>query len=338
MTSQKTITRPTAARCVCGAIALALVCGTASAQVVTPPPGPPPATPEYTPPPERTAPPQPRAARPQTPSQQARAAQQRLQQVDLEAFDIPDLAERDDRGRLMPLDGPTELVAIRRNPLIGDDQRDELEAALAERRRAMAQTIAAHADVMYELDGGLLERITGTASGEAAQADLNAVMEQIGPVLSEGSAARSLYTAGALSAEQAAVSERMAQDYRAARLEQIRADFLPEIDSDVTLVDLVIRQALRERSAEASVIYRDLLLAAAEDLTGALDQAGIDGDARGMLRAQERAALATDATDAKLEIMRDVMTVLNSEQRAALLSTLVEAMRIPATNDDGKRD
>ncbi|MEM1330341.1 MAG: hypothetical protein AAGG07_07255 [Planctomycetota bacterium] len=297
-----------------------LLAGTASpalAQVVTPPPAPRPATPEYVRP--ATPSPAPRPARAERQQDPARAAQQRLEQVDLSGFDVPSIVERDDSGALIPLDGATDLAALEANTLIGADQREDIDAYLHRRRASVARSVAQHADVLHDLDGGMLEQISGTATGEVAQASLNTVMQRLNPVLSTGSLPREMYTEGLLSAEQAAAGEQMAQEYRAAVLEQVRADFLPEIDSDVTLVDMVIRSALEERGREALGLYRDMLVFSSDDLLANLTAIGVEGKTLDSLRAQVRGAVGTDDRQERLSIMRDVMTLLDGEQRTALL-------------------
>jgi len=66
--------------------------------------------------------------------------------------------EKDAQGKIIPLNEPIELAALRRNPLVTADIMAKAEALVPERRKSMERIVIENLDLVEKIDGGLFER------------------------------------------------------------------------------------------------------------------------------------------------------------------------------------
>ncbi|MEM0984453.1 MAG: hypothetical protein AAGI17_10940 [Planctomycetota bacterium] len=134
-------------------------------QVITPPPGPPPAKPEFTPPPRRT----PSPAQNVDPAEIERvvreARQARQPQIDAESLELAGLEKPlgagDDYEGPVPLyEENLHYIALERNPLIDEDQRAVIEHQVRLRFASLQDRAVENLQTVIDIEGGLIDEVS----------------------------------------------------------------------------------------------------------------------------------------------------------------------------------
>lgn len=82
------------------------------------------------------------------------AEAQRVAEMEYES-----LVRYDEDGRIVPIEPPVELAALRANPVIGPDLWPSVDAAIAQWYRRVVRNVVDNVDLIRELDEGLIDRL-----------------------------------------------------------------------------------------------------------------------------------------------------------------------------------
>lgn len=194
----------------------------ALAQVATPPPAAPPSTPEYVPPP---APPTPAAAPRRGPGiDRSLPAGGPMTE---KAPDIPfqPLARdengeliRDEKGNLRPLPLPIEIMALDRNPTVGEITMHRLKPFLRERKAQMEKVAIDNLDMVQQIDAGVFERVDIKKKEE-----LIALTEMLRPLIAPGALSMNLQKRDLLTKIQTATNQKITKQYQTDVVAEIKA-------------------------------------------------------------------------------------------------------------------
>ncbi|TVQ62060.1 MAG: hypothetical protein EA378_06240 [Phycisphaerales bacterium] len=290
---------------VCG-LAMSLG-GAALGQVAPPPPGPPAPRPVY----ERPAEAPRVAPGSRMPGQQGGINPREIEHEPLERYDAD--------GRLIPLTKVSDVAAFDNNPLLDAASRRRAEAAAAARQREMELIAIAHSDAAFEVDNGIMDELSILDRDR-----IEMIRTLIQPLTTPSPYGAYMIEAGALSPQQAAMNDYIAQVYRTRQLEQARADSLAA--GEEMPAEAILRVALKQQLEETMFAYRHLLR-----LAGGLGEemlAEVENPPTGAVEAAKAAGAAGDS-EARLEAVRRVLRELPLDQHAAVLSV---AQRSQADN------
>lgn len=287
-------------KCGMSTMALALCCGLAQAQFLTPPPGHPGTLdrPVYVPPQppkelvrdiaERNA----AKARQQAAEEEARRQAQQLPQN----LPYTPIVTRDDAGKLIRLTEDPDLVALRTNPMLSDETREVALAIASERQARYDELVIRNLELLEDLDGGLLDSLN-----VFDRAALNHIRQRLKIFQGESRLSAELERREVITPLQAKFNTQIVQEYDLAVKDE---ELGPKPATDVMLRYLM-RQGLRE----GFLAYDALLRTVAANADLALAEAGVDG------------ALASDlaATGGDVSQIKKILSELTLDQRRALL-------------------
>lgn len=289
--------------CVLSAGLLMGLAGTAWAQVAPPPPGPLPVEPEFVPPPP-----------PPPPSP--------VQPVEVKPVE-PDpayesLVERNADGSLKRIvDVTLEEAALARNTRIKtEEQREQVQAYLAERRGRLEKVVIENLDLIARIDKGELDSINFANRDETSRA--RALVE---PLYLRPSAVIDLKTRGVIDDLAARFNtQTIEREYRAALLD----DEKKQAGSDsIEQSKVMFRALMRQGYDEAMVTRRRLLLEAADRIDAVAK--GLSGDAATALSGARAKLTGLSDRDAQFKVMLAALGSLPIEQQKQVLQNVVES-------------
>lgn len=245
----------------CGA-AVSVLSVTASGQVATPPPAAPAPTPEYAPPPTRT----PGAAPTAAPRPKSGPINTTLPgggpMVDGQVPNIPfeRLAVRDENGALKPLPMPMEIMALDRNPTVGDVTMYRLKPYLRERKVAMENIAINNLDMIQQIEGGVIDRLDIRKKEE-----LIALTEMLRPLTAPGPLATDLRKRDLLTKMQTGMNQKITKQYQTELIADIKTKAKSSGADEATEVTKVL---LYNSLDEVMYSYKVLLLETGKRLAG----------------------------------------------------------------------
>lgn len=298
---------------------LALISGTAGAQIATPPPPAPAPTPPY-------------VAPPPAPPPKARATSNVPKAPELPALPFESLAQFDkDTGKLLPLTGAATRLALDRNPMIDAETRVKVNAWLAHRDARLDQIVIDNLDIVEKVEGGAMEQVTG----EDMKLVLKSLRELAEPLKPPGGdPSIELSKQGILTRDQAAFSQKIIFEYNKELTKERRAKN-PPVDPAEAKKDpekqkqqqaaLIVFTVDRTRDGISETLWRypALLAEASKSLDKTVSPLGLPADASAKLE-QAAKALPANATDAaRAKAMKDAMQSLTIDQRRELMRKTV---------------
>ncbi len=213
-------------------------------------------------------------------------------------------------GRLLPLATLSDIAAFDNNPLLDAASRRRAQQAAEARLREYENISIAHADAAFEVDNGIMDAIS-VFDRERIQI----VRDLIQPLTTEQPYGAYLIESGALSPQQAAMNDYIAQVYRTRQLEQARADSIAA--GEDMPAEAILRVALKQQVEEAMYAYRRLLRQAAPLGEALLE--GVENPSPGA-RSAARAAGEAQSDDTRLEAMRKLLRELPLDAHSVILS------------------
>lgn len=189
-------------------------------QVATPPPAPPPATPEYVPPPSPPpAPPRPRPAGIDRTLPGGGPMTDKAPDIAFKPLGRDDKGEliRDEQGNLRPLPLPLEVMALDRNPTVGEPTMYRIKPYLRERKAAIEKTTIDNLDMIQQIDGGVIDRLDIKKKEQ-----LIALTEMLRPLVSQGPLATDLRKRDLLTKMQTAMNQKITKQYQTDLITEVK--------------------------------------------------------------------------------------------------------------------
>jgi len=296
--------------CLSAACLIAFV-GTATAQVVTPPPKPAPETPEFQIPP--AAPEAPKIAA--TP----RRADPKLDESSLrgEVPPVPynKLGQIDENGKIVRYDVILDYEALRSNPLVAESKSVEMRPMVVGRRYRMESIVIDNFDLVSQVDDGLLETM-----GLDDMAKMKQIIDTITPLVPPKSISQEMFDRGLLSPVQHRFNQKILGEYQ--------NDILVELTAEDTNTGLseFMKYMMNESLKEALQAYKGLLGEAAWRMQEVLDHAALTGtpQAAKLLEIHGTMEDGPDGLAANAKLVRDAWNGFDMSQKQAFLRAVQE--------------
>lgn len=224
---------------VLGVVAVFGLGSVAMGQVATPPPPAPAPTPEYVPPPSVPAP----TARPVAPRGEAPAVNN---------IPFEPLGTRGEDGKLLPLPMPIEVMALERNPTVGEAAMPRLKPYLRERKATMEKVAIDNLDMVQQIEGGAIDRLDVRKKEE-----LMGLTEMLRPLRASGSLTTDLRKRELLSKMQGDVNQRITKRYQTDLIADTKARAKASGADEATEVTKVL---LYSSLDEVMYVYKGLLV------------------------------------------------------------------------------
>lgn len=288
---------------------LALIAGTASAQIATPPPPAPAPTPPYVPPPPA----------PKAPPAKSRSVVPPKPELPNVPYDP--IAKFDTEGKLLPLTGSVTRLAIVHNPTIDEATKAKVDVALAHRDARLDQITIDNLDLVEKIDEGAVEKVDGDDM-KLILKDLNALCDPLKPP--GGDPSMELAKQGILTDTQARFSQKLISEYNKALFDKLK-DGLDRNDpeSSKKYAKMFTKQQKKIGISETLFRYPALLAEASKNLNKTLPQLGFPADVKAKLESAIK-ALPTNADDeARFKAMKEAMRSMTIDQQRDLLRKTV---------------
>ncbi|MFZ4574062.1 MAG: hypothetical protein ACOYN0_06670 [Phycisphaerales bacterium] len=300
----KTLTRMLIAAAAAGSL-----CGTAHAQITTPPPEKPVVPEEYKPvdPAPVTLPGGPITINPggnKAPTAIPNVPYEKLAKVDPATGKFKLLAE------------PAEWVAVKTNPLVTPEMWAQIATFRKARIERYEQIVIQNLGAIDQVRGGVMDQ--ATPSEKEKFGGVVALVKPLTAPNAPAAFASALQTAQLLTPEQASLSRKMANEYAfeiAAGAEKIKAGKKP--DAEKAMVEV-----LKQRLEEPMFVYRMLQIEASGKL-GAI--AGSLKDAAAATKAKEAAGKLTSSApeEDRVRLMTDLEKEMSVDDRKAMYEALL---------------
>lgn len=281
-------------------------------QVATPPPAAPPTTPEYVPPPSPPpAPPRPRPTPIDRNLPGGGPMQDQAPSIPFKPLGRDDKGEliRDEKGNMRPLPLPMEVMALDRNPTVGDVTMYRLKPYLRERKAAVEKTTIDNLDMIQQIDGGVIDRLDIKKKEQ-----LIALTEMLRPLVAQGPLATDLRKRDLLTKMQTAMNQKITKQYQTDLITEVKTKAKEAGQEEAPEVTKVL---LYNSVDEVMYAYRSLLLETGKRL------------------------LSTDAKHTEQELMaagRKHLEPLKLEERQAELRKTVELRPPPPPDGPPPKD
>lgn len=224
------------------------------------------------------------------------------------------LVERDEAGKIVPLKEPTEIAALRVNPMVSPAMWPDLKAALVDWQRRLDLVVMQNCDIIQRFDEGQIQQYDPTdRSATALMSDMTR------PLLSAGRITDFLVTRKMLSEEQRQVNARITDEYNNAALAQLMNEANAASGSNPQLQSLISSRSFYEfQTREAVASYRRQLLALGRNADRVRSAAGV-GPSAGFDDGLEAFKAAADDAG-RLASMRAAIKTLSLKQQVAMLT------------------
>ncbi len=290
--------------------------GAASAQLVPPPTEAPPATEPVTLPPE-TAP----VNIAPGPGTQAAVPPPAPAPEVFPPYDS--LVKRDDKGKLVRIDDLADVAALKANPLVTSEQRDQANAYLAERRLAFEKIIIENLDIVDDLAGKKLDEMNVAERGEGLKWLIEALKPFTAPA-APGKIAIELNKRGVIDAKAMRLNEQISKEYINALRKEITEELAggPEGKGKNLLAGLskLIRA---EALPEPLGIRRSLFTEAGKNLGSNLAKLSLSGETLSKANAIAKTLTPASSDDARVAAVDSLKDILSLDQRKELLRQAV---------------
>ncbi|MCB9846142.1 MAG: hypothetical protein H6811_09180 [Phycisphaeraceae bacterium] len=242
----------------------------------------------------------------------ARLERRKALQAELADIEFESLVERDENGRVLPLERPKDYLALERNPLLADETvRRAAREILRHRQDRLMRAIVINADLMQMIDEGAIDR--ATISNRAAMDNLRQACVVF---MNTNSLGDDLDDYGIVDERQDAMHWRIVAKYdEAARRDLVDAAKSGEI-GQASALDLMVRYHLREPIGESIMIYQDALRIAGDHLVEIGEQRPPEIGQK-YAEAAVRASQAT--SEQRLTIVRELVHALPFSEKQELL-------------------
>lgn len=238
------------------AASVILAAGTTAAQVVTPPPGPRPAFPEYIPP----APPEP------TFDSFDGLDPNLYQNVEYES-----IVKRDDDGNLVIYDTP-DLEALLAAPVVPDEVWPIIEVVLQERRERMIRHVASNVAGAIEIQLGIVDTLNMDDP-----TTIQNIIQYTQPISPREPILAELARSGAVDSPTQRLAGRIYGEYQSAHFQRIDAEYASGerqkyADVNSAKAAFLLNEGIRESMA----IFEELALTIANNPEGVFAEAGVE--------------------------------------------------------------
>lgn len=244
------------------AACLITLVGTASAQVVTPPPKPAPETPEFqVPAPAPVAPKISADPRRVTPPLNESTLRGEIPPVPYEK-----LAQLDEDGKILRYDVILDYEALRSNPLVAESKSIEMRPMVVGRRYRMESIVIDNFDLIDQVDHGLLDTM-----GLEDMTKMKQIIDTITPLVPPKSISQEMFDRGLLSPVQHRFNQKILGEYQ--------NDILVELTAQDTNTGLseFMKYMMHESLKEAQQAYEGLLGEASWRMQEVLEHAALTG-------------------------------------------------------------
>lgn len=288
----------------------------ALAQVAPPPPPKPDPIklPEFTPPTPEVTPEQAERIRQRREERERRQRARQRHQLELPDLPYDSLVEHDDEGYIVRHERPVHLMALERNPTIGEQVMEEAQPVIEQRMARMERLVIENVDLMLMIEDGVLER-----ASFAEQGGLRELTELVRPFQEQGNITEELEREGVLTEMQSVFNSRIAREYESAVTREIREG--GGRDTDSSPLDLVTRFVLTQVSQEARWVFGKLLEDAAANITHIAGRIDLNSDEAAALRQAEQ---RLNANENPRHVMVDLLNELSDSAQQQLLELTVE--------------
>jgi hypothetical protein len=215
-----------------------------------------------------------------------------------EGFDAQVIVKRDANGKLIRYDRPLPWVAYEMNPLISDQQRQDLAKIFARRQMMHELAVVNDLDLVMKVDQGGFDNIDPRDRRTLAWADRTQKQLRAAGSLSEW-----MFNQGALSDVQAGACQLLGQAYTEALLKEISGPVKDKPDATPEEKLAVTRQISRElyyiRVDEPLYVYRRMLERAANTIDQCVQHAKLPADAFAAIQPELEAIRAAKTDEEK---------------------------------------
>jgi|GEM_PF-1665888 len=307
---------------------LVLLAGGVQGQVVMPPPEAPAKTPDYVPPP--VAPPSQRGA---TSAQPGGVAS------------VPEIPfkewEKDENGKLAPLDRPLEWAAMDRNVTLTPKTREAMEPYLIERKQAFEDVVVVELKTVRKVLDGELEKIDLTDTKNFSSA-----RDLVKPLTGPGSIMVDMKAKGIVSRIQAAQNQKIMRAYQKELGDELKAQFAPKPDATDEERSAAQRQQsarfmrdimLKSSTDEAMFTYKRLVMEVSTKLSQLLPTVeAIPAELKAQLAPIAVKVEGAGDENARVEAYGEVRKMLSVEQEQALINAC--RMSRPVKPEEPKKE
>lgn len=284
-------------------MAVVLMTGSASAQLVLPPTeAPKPSDPFKIP--ARPASPGPMVDRPAPPK-----ATETLPDLPFEKFWL------DGEGKLKTLTEPADYAAVRVNPMLDDAARAKIMPVLEERRARLEKSIVENLDLIEAVDGGLLDRINLADRASDDMKLLNASIKalRLKPLTTD------IKERGIASAQAMKFHDKIVTEYTKVLMDP---NMKKQADKEAKREAVgKIGNMLKVAWDESTHAYHGLLNETVSRFGEVAGKAGLAGEG---LSALEKAFKGLPSDGGRIQAIKDAMGTLAMDQRRALLRATLE--------------
>lgn len=206
---------------------------------------------------------------------------------------------------------PTELAALRRNPMVKPEEIAAAEKYLGERRASFERLVIDSLDLIDKVEGGLFE------NADFAKKDaFNALIDATKPLRAPAAPASltdELKKRGLLTAEQAAFSAKIVKEYHQATLPPASPDVPAPVHAKKSLAIIYKRGV-----AEPLFVHRQLQIETSRGLSATIPALGLDKKKADALLAKAKSLKPASNDDARLAVMAEISKDLTIDQRKEL--------------------
>jgi hypothetical protein len=231
--------------------------------------------------------------------------------------------KKDEAGKVAPLVGHYDLIALKNNPTVSDETLAKITPALRDWLSEVDRITIDNLDFIEELKGGLIDNVQVV---DAVQ--LRKVTEMMQQLMSAGAAARTLNELGLLDQQQAGVNQQIINDYQQALMNQVRPaganqQQLPKAQQEEMAAE-VNRLLYRFSANDTFVAHDRLLVAAAPKLKQVLAGVKLSGEAKTKAEATLPAAASATSDAEKIAAVQGVLRPLSFAQRQDVLRQVAQ--------------
>lgn len=181
------------------------------------------------------------------------------------------LVARDEAGKVVPLKEPTEIAALRVNPMVSPSAWPELKAGLIDWQRRLDLVVMQNCDIIQRFDEGQVSQYDPTDRAATAL-----MSDMTRPLLAAGRVTDFLVTRKLLSEEQRQVNARITDEYNNAALAQLMNEANAASGANPQLQSLISSRSFYDfQTREAVASYRRQLLALGRNADRVLASAGV---------------------------------------------------------------
>ena len=299
-----------------------LIAAPAVAQVAPPPPKAPEKTPEYVPPAPTESPQQRPAARPGRQPASSGGAQFQREGAPLPDIPYEPLIKRDESGKIVPLEEPSEYAATRTNPTTkGPIAQAILAHFIHDRQLQFEEILIENLDLALEIEAGYFEQ--ADYSDRSVMATISQRVRPLAPPTPFGKEAEAKEV---MTRMQSQFNTKIAKEYDTAVMREARSKMNA---GDPQGAGVVMGPVMRSSVSESLYAYKRLCLDLVANADAALAKVTLDSDGQAALATFKAAVAAAADDNAKIEAAKTFIAALPLETAQDVLRAVRE-VRPPA--------